>query len=439
MNNLDPEHAVLQEPKIDPDNGHCDVTSNEYESKDEQGNSYPEGGLQAWKVVFGSFCGMLGAFGLANSIGTFQAYISENQLKEYTADQIGWIFSLYIFLAFFCGVQIGPVFDARGPRLLVLVGSINLVLTMMLLGLCSEYWHFMLVFGLLGGVGTSLIFTPAIASVGHYFLTGRGNATGIATTGGSIGGVVFPLMLQALIPRVGFAWATRIIGFIFIGLFAVANMLIRSRLVPERRASAMPDFSIFRSAVFSLTTAGVFLTEWGLFIPLSFISSYALAHGVDSAFSYQLLAILNAGSFFGRWAPGWLADRFGRFNLMIATVALCLVSTFGLWLPAGDSVALLVVYAVVFGFASGSNISLTPPCVGQLCKTVEYGRYYATLYTLVSFGTLTGLPIAGALITTENGSYKGLIIFTGACYAGGLVMFLAARILAVGWRFSAIY
>lgn len=28
---------------------------------------YPEGGLQAWLVVFGSFCGMLSAFGFMNS------------------------------------------------------------------------------------------------------------------------------------------------------------------------------------------------------------------------------------------------------------------------------------------------------------------------------------------------------------------------------------
>jgi hypothetical protein len=47
---------------------------------------------------------------------------------------------------------------------------------------------------------------------------------------------------------------------------------------------------------------------------------------------------------------------------------------------------LLVIYALLFGFSSGSNISLTPVCVGQLCKTENYGRYYATAYTIVSFG-----------------------------------------------------
>lgn len=50
--------------------------------------------------------------------------------------------------------------------------------------------HFMLVFGVLGGIGTAMIFTPAVSSVGHWFLRRRANATGIATCGGALGGVM---------------------------------------------------------------------------------------------------------------------------------------------------------------------------------------------------------------------------------------------------------
>ena len=90
-------------------------------------HSYPEGGIQAWLVVFGSFTGMTAGFGLMNTVGTFQAYLSTHQLADYSPSLVGWIFSIYIFLAFFCGVQIGPIFDAKGPRWLVLAGSVSLV------------------------------------------------------------------------------------------------------------------------------------------------------------------------------------------------------------------------------------------------------------------------------------------------------------------------
>ena len=89
--------------------------------------SYPEGGVRAWLVVFGSFSGMTASFGLMNTIGTFQAYISTHQLSSYSPSAVGWIFSLYVFLGFFCGVQIGPVFDAKGPRWIVVAGTVCLL------------------------------------------------------------------------------------------------------------------------------------------------------------------------------------------------------------------------------------------------------------------------------------------------------------------------
>ena len=96
-------------------------------SIDAYGNTYPEGGLRAWLVVYGAFSGMTAGFGLMNTVGTFQAYLSTHQLASESPSTIGWIFSLYTFLAFFCGIQIGPFFDAKGPRLLVVAGTVCLI------------------------------------------------------------------------------------------------------------------------------------------------------------------------------------------------------------------------------------------------------------------------------------------------------------------------
>lgn len=61
----------------------------------------------------------------------------------------------------------------------------------------------MVVFGVIGGLATSLTFTPSVAAIGHWFNKKRGNATGIAATGGAFGGIVFPLLLENLIPKIG--------------------------------------------------------------------------------------------------------------------------------------------------------------------------------------------------------------------------------------------
>lgn len=301
-------------------------------------------------------------------------------------------------------------------------------------------------------LGTSLLFTPALSAVSHWFLEKRGSATGIAAAGGSLGGIIFPLALQKLFPKVGFAWATRIIGFIFIFCSAIAVLLIRSRLPPKPGQSVMPDLRIFRSnRSYLLLTLGIYFMEWALFVPITYLTTFATSTGALSpAFSYQLIAIMNAGSCLGRWAPGYIADKLGRFNSMIAALAVCTATTITLWLPASILTphtaaeattikALSIVYAVIFGFASGSNISLTPVCVGQLCDTNEYGRYYATCYTIVSFGTLTGIPIAGSLISAAGGHYWGVVVWTGLCYIVSLGCFIWSRACRVGWKLPVKY
>ncbi|KAL3491011.1 MFS monocarboxylate transporter [Aspergillus germanicus] len=395
-----------------------------------------KGGTQGWLCVFGSFMGLVGSLGLVNSTGTFQAYLESHQLRQHGSGQTGWIFDLFSFLTFFCGIQIGPIFDARGPRLLVFLGSILVMVMMVSVGFCHEYWQFILTIGVAGGIGTSLIFTPSIAAVGHFFHKKRGLATGIAASGGSIGGVIIPLILDSLFDKYGFAWATRVVALVCLISLVIASALVSSRLPtkPFSRENILPDFRILRERKFLLATLSIFFIEWGLFIPITYISSYALSHGLSTKLSYQLLAILNAGSFFGRLLPGFLADSIGRFNTLIITVALCLICNACLWMPAGNNVAVLIVYCALFGFASGSNISLTPVCIGQLCRTEHYGRYYATAYTVVSISTLTGVPIAGEILARCGGEYWGLILFTICCYAVGLACAVAAKVLQCGWR-----
>ena len=98
---------------------------------------FPEGGLQAWLGVFGSFCAMFMVFGIVNSTGAFQDYFSSNQLRDYSSGQIGWIFSLNLFLVFLCGIYTGVIFDAHGPKVVLAVGSVAMVLSMMLLSFCT--------------------------------------------------------------------------------------------------------------------------------------------------------------------------------------------------------------------------------------------------------------------------------------------------------------
>ncbi|WZH47555.1 Monocarboxylate transporter [Fusarium acuminatum] len=404
---------------------------------------FPEGGIRAWLVVFGSFCGMFSVYGLINTAAVFESYFSENQLRDYSSSQIGWIFSLYLFMVFIVGIQVGPVFDKYGPRLIVASGGTLIATSLFLLSVSEEFYQIILSYSVVGGLGGALLNSPSYASIAHWFDVKRGLATGVAMTAGSIGGIIFPIVLQKLLPSIGFGWTTRILGFIILGLTVPATLFMQSRLPRQNKVSSVwPEFGIFKDLKFAFSALGIFFMEWGLFVPLTYIVSYAGRHSGDANSSYTLISILNAGSLFGRFLPGLLADKIGRFNVILLTLGLCIISAFALWLPAGDSEAMIIAFAVVFGFASGSNLGLTPVCIGQLCDPRDYGRFISAAFMVASFGTLSSLPIAGALLEAGHNSDSGwtaLIVFDGLSYVLALACFLAARVMAVGWNVKSVY
>lgn len=450
---------------------HGQDSSSADSSTDDDDVTFPEGGLEGWLVVLGSFCAMFSVFGLINTAAVFESWFSTHQLSTYTASETGWIFSVYLFIVFFVGIQVGPIFDRYGQRWLVIVGSVLMVASNLLLGLCTQYYQIMLCYSVLGGLGGALLNTPAYGCVAHFFNVRRGLATGIATTAGGIGGIVFPILMQHLLPKLGFAWSTRILGFILLALSVPTNLCLRTRLplagnlqknaaavdteqealsthgssVHRKRgssfASVWPDFSIFRDKRYAIAAIGIFFMEWGIFVPVTFIVSYATEHGQTTDSSYILLSALNAGSVLGRFLPSFLADKMGRFNVIILTIALSSATVLAIWLPAGSSYAVMMTFCVVFGFASGSNLGLVAVCLGQLCDPSEYGRYYATAMMVASFGTLSSVPIGGAMLGGGLGNYgwMGLMIFSGVSYAVAMVCYTAARVMAVGWKLTAVF
>lgn len=99
--------------------------------------TYPEGGLAAWLVVLGAWCSLTASYGIYNTAGVFEAFISREILAHESKSTIGWIFGIYAFMSLFCGVQVGPTFDAKGPRGLLIAGSICTLVAIFALSTCT--------------------------------------------------------------------------------------------------------------------------------------------------------------------------------------------------------------------------------------------------------------------------------------------------------------
>jgi len=129
----------------------------------------------------------------------------------------------------------------------------------------------------------------------------------------------------------------------------------------------------------------------------------------------------------GRTVPNALADKLGRFNVMIVMSAFTTVLILALWLPAEGNVP-LILFAVLFGIGSGAGIGLTPALCAQVSPIRDIGVRTGTVFAVAAFAALTGSPIGGQIIADSHGSFRNAIIFAGVSCAIGTALFVATRI-----------
>lgn len=150
---------------------------------------------------------------------------------------------------------------------------------MFMTSLCTSYYQTILSQALCVGIGCGCLFVPSVAIVATYFSTRKAFATGIAVAGSGLGGVVYPIVFHRLQPRIGFAWATRVLAFIMLGTLAVSLAVMRTRVLPGKRR-ALVDVRAFREAPFVFFTLGMLFGFMGLYIPFFYVQSYAVGEKV---------------------------------------------------------------------------------------------------------------------------------------------------------------
>ncbi|CAK7244252.1 MAG: hypothetical protein STHCBS139747_005788 [Sporothrix thermara] len=410
--NDDPEKTSAAPPTPQPDYGPA-----------------PDGGWRAWSVAIGAGLIMFAALGFSNSFGVFQEYYMTHQLKHKSADTIAWIGSCAAFFQFLAGVVSGPLFDRYGSWLLR-PATLLCVFSTMMTSLCTEYYQFLLAQGILFGLSTGCMQFPAMAAVMQYFDKHRAAALGVAVAGSSVGGVVFPIAVGRMLNDPGvsahlsFGWSVRILGFLMLLTLGIACVTVRPRLPPRETQFFLP--AAFRQASFDLIVLSLFFMFLGLFTPLFFLPAYATDQGMDSTLASYLLAVANAASTFGRIIPGILADHLGRINVLAvgsATTGLVIAC-----LTAVHSTAGLFVFAVAFGFTSGTIVSGASAALSVCCDDPrKMGTYLGMGLGASSLAVLIGPPINGQLIS-HYPTYLPVTLFSGiTCIVGGTIAFFAKK------------
>jgi MFS family permease len=379
----------------------------------------PDGGARAWLVLTGSACIFFSCLGFMNSFGVFQAYYMANQLRDQSPDNVAWIGSLMSFIQFAGGLVAGPLFDRYGAWV-IRPGAVLYIFALMMTSICKEYWQFMLAQGVLAGLSMSVMQVPAFAAVSQYFDKKRATAIGLVVSGSSIGGIVFPIALSKMLndSTIGFGWSVRIMAFVITPLLGFSCFAITARFPPRKTNFFLPE--AFKQVRFLLVIAAGWCCFIGMFTPLFFLPTYAISRGITPTFASYLLAIVNGASTFGRIIPGILADKFGK--LSIFGIGGIITGVIVLCMNTATSTAGLVVYAIAFGFASGTIISGSTAAL-SICTDDprNLGTYMGMGMAVAATATLVGPPVNGVLLD-KYGGFLEVTIFSGViCLAGGFI------------------
>lgn len=364
--------------------------------------------------------------GLVNAFGSWQTFYNDNLLRHESESNISWVGSIQAFLLLLVGVATGPLFDAGFFQYLLYAGSFLIVFGVYMTSLCTEYWQVMLAQGVVVGLGCGCLFIPSVAIVSTYFTTKKSFATGIAASGSSVGGIIYPIIFSRLQPRIGFRDANITVASIMLGLQLVCLAVMRVRVLPPQKRRLF-DLAAFRDIPYTLFSVAEFLGFMGMYIPFFYISAFAAEKaGMDQELAFYMLPVLNAASVFGRIIPNFFADKTGPLNMLIPTSGLAAILGF-CWI-AVDGTAGVVVFAIFYGFFSGTFVSLPPTTVVSLSPSLAVvGTRMGMSFAFAGFGILVGNPVAGAIL--KSSGWTGLQLFC-ACLVG------AAATVCIGARLS---
>lgn len=328
------------------------------------------------------------------------------------------------------GLFTGPIYDRGYFRTLICSGSFLTVFGMLMTSIASSYYQVLLAQGVCVGLGFGCTYVPILAAVSMQFTTKRSIALGIIATGACVGGIVFPIMIRELVPRIGFGWAVRCVAFVHLGCALVALAITCRRPNHAYQARRFLHLSALRKPPYALFTLAMFLIFLPYYVPFTYIPSFAqTALAASDHFAGYLLAIANAGSFVGRIMPYVLGARIPPIRIFVFWALASVILLFS-WIGV-TTMPGFVVWCVLWGFVSGALV--TAP-IASMSHTVlspspaELGTRIGMSMFAAAAGELVGAPVAGALANGEAAYYTraqavlGAIMMVGtACLAWPLI------------------
>ena len=140
-----------------------------------------------------------------------------------------------------------------------------------------------------------------------------------------------------------------------------------------------------------------------LYVAFGFVVDFATDEGIASDDAALLVSIIGASSIIGRLGLTTASGRLGAVRLLQVCLAVQPVA-FLVWLIAGGSYPLLVVFAVLLGVGYGGFVALGPEVALGYFGVVGLGGVMGLVFLAFGLGGLIGPPLGGWLADTTDGT-----------------------------------
>jgi oxalate/formate antiporter len=322
-----------------------------------------------------------------------------------------------VLQTFFSPFQ-GYLVDKFGPRLLLSAGAILTGLSWIFAANVDSLGGLYMTYGLLGGVGTGIIYVGIVGLMVKWFPDRRGFAVGVVAAGYGMGAIMTTFPITNSLAGNGLAQTLTVFGAMFAVIGTLAALGLRqppANFQPGpllEKTSQAPDVApaaMLKTPVFWLMFAMMTMMSTSGLMVISQMASFAKDFGITTVTVFGMAALplaLTIDRFTnGLTRPffGWVSDRYGRENTMaLAFILEGIAMT--LWLYSRDNAVLFVLLSGVVFFGWGEIFSLFPSTLTDTFGTRNATTNYGFLYMAQGVGSVFGGPLA-ALLFQGTGSW----------------------------------
>ena len=392
-------------------------------------------------------------------VGLFLIYAASNGILLNTmprifpnlATEFGWTneqvtrpANMFFALVAFLNPVAGWFLDRYSIRRLMLIGTLGITLVLALFPLVQELWHLMALYVLFAFSLSLAGLSPSLMLLSRWFVRYRGLAFGILMMASSVGGAAFPWLVNAFLPNWQLAvWVLAVLG----GAMMVLPTLILVRNYPGEKGLAAdgvadpepetrpkPDrfdkvlMSLLRSPIFYLLA---FATGTLWFCIVAMLNNQALFFrrelGLDDTRTTGIYSSFFVAAVIGKVLFGYLADKFDKLKVMMASVLNLAFGLAFLFLAVPGDVIWPLAYAIVYGVGYAGAFTMIQLVIAEYYAGRNYGVYLGIFLLIDSLaGSIGGTFLAWS--ADEYDSFTpGFTVMMTLCAIAVLCVFILMR------------